>query len=112
MYLISIGTTVLILMVLIMFDWYEHIRSVGQESKAINLRIRGIITDLEPYKEVLKANRIHLSTYFVEYNYNEDRTDLNLLVLGHSHADFLPVLAALRLVAPTLSITLSSQAEI
>ena len=112
MYVVSVGTTALILMVLVMFDWYEHKMSVGAESKAINLKIRGIITDLEPYKKVLRANRVHLSTYFVEYNYEKDSTDLNLLVLGHSHADFLPVIAALRMVEPTVSITLSSQADI
>lgn len=112
MYVISVGTTALILVVLVIFDWYEHRMSVGAESKAINIRIRSIVTDLDPYKEVLRANRVHLSTYFVEYNYEKDYTDLNLLVLGYSHADFIPVLAALRLVAPTLSITLSSQAEI
>ena len=51
MYVVSIGTTVLILMVLVMFDWYEHWQSVGQESKAINIRVRGIVTDISAYRE-------------------------------------------------------------
>ncbi|MDE6009946.1 MAG: MgtC/SapB family protein [Muribaculaceae bacterium] len=112
MYVVSVGTTVLILVVLVIFDWYEHRISVGQESRAINLKINGIITDITPYKEVLKLNRVHMSTYFLEYDYDKGRTELNFLVLAHSHADFLPVLAALRAVEPTLSITLSSQADI
>lgn len=112
MYVVSIGTTLLILIVLVMFDWYEHWQSVGQESKAINIKVKGIVSDIDAYRAVLNANRVHLITYFVEYDYSADRTELNFLVLGHSHADFLPLLAALRMVEPTLSITLSSQTEI
>ncbi len=112
MYVVSIGSTMLILMVLVIFDWYEHWQSVGQESKAINIKVEGIVSDISPYRALLKDNAIHLSTFFVEYDYAHNRTDLNFLVLGHSHADFLPVLAALRMVEPTISITLSSQTEI
>ena len=112
MYVVSIGTTVLILMVLVMFDWYEHWQSVGQESKAINIRVRGIVTDISAYRKMFRSNHVHLSTFFVEYDYEKNLTELNFLVLGHSHADFLPLLAALRMLQPTISITLSSQTEI
>lgn len=112
MYVVAIGSTLLILMVLIMFDYYEHWRQVGQESKAINLRINEILTDITPYKEVLERNHMHLSTYFVEYDYRQGITELNLLVLAHSRADFLPVIAQMREVSPTIGITLSSQVEI
>ncbi|MBD5369652.1 MAG: MgtC/SapB family protein [Bacteroides sp.] len=112
MYLISIGTTLLILVVLVMFDWYEHWQSIGNESKAINITLDAIVTDIEPYRRVFRDNRVHLSTYYVEYDYASDRTILNFMVLGHAHADLLPLLAALRMVAPTVSITLTSQADI
>ena len=112
MYVVSIGTTVLILIVLVMFDWYEHWQSVGQESKAINIRVRGIVTDISAYRKMFRSNHVHLSTFFVEYDYEKNLTELNFLVLGHSHADFLPLLAALRMLQPTISITLSSQTEI
>ncbi len=107
MYVAAICSTVLV-----MFDWYEHWQSVGQESKAINVRVKGIVSDISPYRRVFADNQIHLSTFFVEYNYSADSTELSFLVLGHSHADYLPLLAALRMVEPTISITLSSQTEI
>lgn len=112
MYVVAVTTTLLILMVLVMFDWYEHWQRVGQESKAINIKVESILTSIEGYKKVLADNRVHLSTYFIEYDYSRGITELNLLVLVHAQADFLPLIEELHNVAPTLSITLSSQADI
>lgn len=112
MYVVSICTTVLILMVLIMFDWYEHWQRVGQESKAINVKVKGIVKDVEPYREVLTDNGMHLTTYFIEYDYNKDETVLNLLILAHSRTDYLKVIEQLREVGETEMIRLSSQVEI
>ncbi len=112
MYVVSIGATALILVVLVIFDWYEHWQSVGQESRAIIMVVNKIVTDMTPYREVLRANSVHLSTFFISYDYGKQRTELNLLVLAHPHLDIIPVLEKLRRVEPTESITLSSQAEI
>lgn len=112
MYVVAIGSTVLILMVLVIFDWYEHWQSVGQESRAIIMSIDGIVDDMNPYRKAFASQGVHLSTYFISYDYEKSRTEVNFLVLAHPHIDFIKVLGALREVAPTLSITLSSQAEI
>lgn len=112
MYVVAVTSTLLILIVLVMFDWYEKWQSVGQESKAIIMRVNAILTNLDPYRKIFDRNDVHLSTYFIEYSYAENLTEVNFLVLAHSHADFIPLLEELRGVAPTLSITLSSQAEI
>lgn len=112
MYVVAVGTTFMILMVLIMFDWYEHWQRVGQESKTINLKVERIVKDLTPYRRVLKECGIHLSTYYIEYDYANDRTMLSLLILAHSRTDYLDVIDQLHRVAPTESILLSSQVEI
>lgn len=112
MYVVAIGSTMLIMVVLVAFDWYEHWQRVGQESKAINLKTHAIVEDLEPYKKVLRKHDVHLSNYFIEYDYLTHCTEINFMVLAHSHANFLPLLEALREVNPTESITLSSQVEI
>lgn len=112
MYLVAVCTTALILVVLIMFDWYEHWQRVGQESKAINIKIKGIVRDLTPYRAVLAENGMHMSTYFIEYDYAHDETVLNLLILAHSRTDYLKVLEQLRKVGDTEIIWLSSQVEI
>lgn len=112
MYLIAIGSTMLILCVLILFDWYEHWQRVGQESKAINVKVNDIVSDITEYKKVLARNGMHLSTYFVEYDYSNNQTILSLLVLAHSRTNYMDVLGQLREVYPTDSIILSSQVEI
>lgn len=112
MYVVAIGSTMLILVVLVLFDWYEHWQRVGQESKAINITINEIVKDIKPYKKVLEKHSVHLSTFYIEYNYERDVTELNLLVLAHPRSNLLELLSALGDLAPTHSITLSSQAEI
>lgn len=112
MYVVAVGSTLLILIVLVIFDWYEHWQSVGQESRALILTVNEIVTDLEIYRNVLASHGVHLSTYYLSYDYEKLTTELNLLVLAHPHIDFPKVLSSLREVAPTQYITLSSQAEI
>lgn len=112
MYFSAIGATTLILVVLVGFEWYEHSRRVGQENKVINLKLKGIIDDIEPFKRILAANDVHLSMFYIEHNYERDTTELNLVVLVHTRSNLLPVLAQLRDIAPTRSINLSSQVDI
>lgn len=112
MYFSALGATGLILVVLMGFEWYEHTRCVGQENKVINIKIKGIVDDVDPYRRVLKENDIHLSMYYIEQNYERDTTELNLVVLVHTRSELLPVLRELREVNPTRSINLSSQVDI
>lgn len=112
MYVVSIGATMLILVVLVMFDWYEHWQHIGQESKALNLTKNAIVRDLDPYEKVLNEMGVHLSSYFIGYDYKKGQTELNLLVLAHANVNFLPVIDRLSQLAPTEAINLSSQAEI
>lgn len=112
MYVCSIGATLLILLTLVTFEQYEKRRKLGQESKVISLTVDGIVSDMAPYREVLDANKVHLSTFFIEYNYTDNRTELNFVVLVHAYTDLLPVLSLLRAVQPTRKLTLTSQVDI
>lgn len=112
MYLCSIGATILILLTLVTFEQYEKRRKLGQESKVISMTVEGIVSNLQPYKETLENERVHLSTYYVEYNYEEDKTEINFVVLVHAYTDMLPVLSRLSKVNPTKKLTLSSQLDI
>ncbi len=112
MYLVSIGATLLILLTLVTFEQYEKRRKLGQVSKVIGLTIEGIHYDLEPYRDVLHANGIHLSTFFVEYNFEKEETDLNLVILAHAYTNLMPLLAEVSKVNQTKKLTLSSQVDI
>lgn len=112
MYLCSIGATLLILLTLVTFEQYEKRRKLGQESKVLNLTVEGIVTDIKPYREVLKKHNVHLSTFYVEYDYEHNRTDLNFVCLAHAYENLLPMLQSVRSVGQTLRLTLSSQIDI
>lgn len=112
MYLVSIGATLLILLTLVTFEQYEKRRKLGQVSKVIGLTIKGIHYDIEPYKAVLHKNGIQLSTFFVEYNYEKDETDLNLVILAHAYTNLMPLLLEVSKVSDTKKLTLSSQIDI
>jgi len=112
MYLCSIGATLLILLTLVTFEQYEKRRKLGQESKVLNLSVEGIVTDIAPYREVLKKYHVHLSTFYIEYDYDHNRTDLNFVVLAHTYADMLPMLQGVSRVGNTHKLTLSSQIDI
>lgn len=112
MYLCAIFATLLCLVVLVLFDKYEHIRQFGQDSKVINIKTESIISDISAYRHVLKKHSIRLSTFYVEYDYDNETTELNFVILAQSHSDILPVLGELRKVAKTRSITLTSQIDL
>lgn len=112
MYLCSLVATTMCLVVLVAFEWYERLTNVGQESKAINLKLKGIIKNIEPFRQIFEEYNIHLSTFYVEYDYEHDSTEINFVVLVRTHSDLLPVLTRLGDVSPARSITLSSQIDI
>lgn len=112
MYLISIVATVLVLLTLVVFEQYGKRRKLGQDSKVINLTVNGILGSIDQYRDVLKEHEIHLSTFYVEYDYEREVTELNFVILVHSYTDMLPLLGQLSQVSPTRKLTLSNQIDI
>lgn len=112
MYMCSIAATSLILLTLVTFEQYEKRRKLGQESKVISMTVDGIIYDIKPYRHTFDGFEVHLSTFYVEYNYEKNQTELNFAILAHTYTNLLPVLRAISEVNPTLRLTLSSQLDI
>lgn len=112
MYLCSIGATILILLTLVTFEQYEKRRKLGQESKVISITVNGILKDVGDYRRVFDSYNVHLSTYYIEYDYEHNQTVLNFVILAHAYTDLLPVLSKIGDVHKTLRLTLSSQLDI
>lgn len=112
MYLASIICTLLIFMVIVGFNRFEHRIHLGQEMKVISIRCRGILKDIEIYKTLLRQERVALSSYYIEQNFEKDFTEINLVVLVKSHRNLLPILNLLSDAHSTLSITLSNQIDL
>lgn len=112
MYTCSIAATLLILLTLVTFEQYEKRRKLGQESKVISMTVDGIIYDITPYRKTFDSFDVHLSTFYVEYNYDKQQTELNFAILSHTYTNLLPVLQAISEVNTTRRLTLSSQLDI
>lgn len=112
MYIISITATCLVLLTLITFEQYSKRKKIGQDSKVINITVDGILENIDEYQRVLKDNDIHLSTFYVEYDYEKKITELNFVILVHSYTDVLPILNLISRVLPTRKLTLSNQIDI
>lgn len=112
MYLASVVCTFLIFMVIVGFNHFEHRIHIGQEMKVISIRCRGIIKDIDIYRTLLVQQRLKLSSYYIEQNYENDYTELNFVVLIPTRSDIIDIVNRISEVRPTLSITLSNQIDL
>ena len=112
MYLVAIVGTLLILVTLVTLEVWEHRRRIGQESKVISVKINKVGVDVDEYKRVLKANEVHISTFYMQSNYDENVTEFNFVVMYRKDVDLQSLFEKLREVAPTKSIRLASQVDI
>jgi putative Mg2+ transporter-C (MgtC) family protein len=112
MYVLAIVSTLLILVVLVAMERLEHYVHSGVESRIIKLKLSVIAEDIEGYREVLSRHQVHLSNVYVEYDYREPVTRLNMVVLVKEQTDYMKLFAELREVKPTLEISLGTQVSI
>ncbi len=112
LYVLSVAAIALVLVVLLLIERIEHHINAGVESRIIRLRLSVIAEDIDGYREVLRNHRIHLTNVYVEYDYDEPVTRLNLVVLMREHTNYMKLFADLRQVKPTVSISLANQVNI
>ena len=108
MYWISIFSTAMILVTLVLLEVYEQRANMGHESRVIRLQIKGIVKDIAPYCDVLKSYNVHLNNYFLQFDYENDTTSLNLVILAPIRSDYLPLFDSLRQINPTKELTLTA----
>lgn len=112
MYLASVVCTFLIFMVIVGFNRFEHRIHIGQEMKVISIRSKGILRDIDIYKNLLKDEGVSLSSYYIEQNFENDYTEINLVVLIKTRQNLLKIVNILSEARPILSITISNQIDL
>ncbi|MCM1491322.1 MAG: MgtC/SapB family protein [Muribaculum sp.] len=112
MYLASVVCTFLIFMVIVGFNHFEHKIHIGQEMKVISIRSKGIMKDIDIYRQLLKKEGISLSSYYIEQNFEKDYTEINLVVLIKARQNLITIVNNLGEARPILSITLSNQIDL
>ena len=112
MYMASIVCTLLIFIVIVGFNRFEHVIHIGQETKVISIRSKGILRDIDCYERVLEDEGVHISNFFIEQNYEKDYTEVNLVVLVRTSRKLMESINRLSEGHDILSITLSNQIDL
>lgn len=112
MYWIATVATVLILLILVQLERFEHRVRIGSEMRIIRLLLSTVVDDIGPYRKVLSENHILFTNYYVEYDYQQNKTRLNLVVIIPDDTDKIRLFAELRRVYPTDAVSLATQVSI
>jgi len=112
MYWIATIATGLILFILVLLERIEHRISLRSESRIIRVRIGAILHDINRYREVMREYGVVLSNYYVEYDFEQTETRLNLVVVLKENLDLVGLFSAFEHLYPTRSITLANQINI
>lgn len=112
MYVASIVCTLFIFLVIVGFNRFEHLIHIGQETKVISIRSKGIMRDIDDYDRLLNEEGIHISNFFIEQNYEKDFTEVNLVVLTRTSKKLMDAINRLGEAHDILSITLSNQIDL
>lgn len=112
MYAVSFVSTGLILVVLLLLEQIEHWIHAGVETRIIRIKVNAVVSDIDGYRQVLDKFRVHLTNVYVEYEFKEPTTRLNLVVLVKESTDYIQLFSSLRKLNPTESISLATQVSI
>jgi len=112
MYWVAVAATGLIMFILVLLERIEHRISLRSESRIIRVRTGVILHDIDKYREQLKIYGVTLSSFFVEYDFEQQETRLNLVVILKENTDYVALFTAFKHLYPTRSITLANQLNI
>lgn len=111
MYLESALATVLILLVLTCFEYWEKRHRIGHDTKVINMKVEGVDPDISAFRRALQDMGVVLTTYYLNCDYETDRSTINFIVLLDRDSDIPAIFSRLRSVQPALGISLATQVD-
>lgn len=112
MYWLSFIATMLILFILVQLERVERHMHLGVDSRVVRLRLGTIVEDIEPYRKVLGDHGVRLQHYYIQYDYSNNLTRLDLVVLMRDDTDMITIFKHLREVYPTDAIVLATEINI
>lgn len=109
MYTISIIAALLVFFALTTAEKLEVKLFKTGESKIIRAKSNGIVTDLTQIRQDLKEHNIHIVDEFIKYNYHNEETIINFIILARGQQDFIALFEQMRKHGSFLSITLTNE---
>ena len=102
----------LIIFILVTLERYEHRLNIGQESKIVRVKVCGIIDTQRGYTEIFKRHGIHVQDEYLKFDYGQDFTIINYVILTKEGVDFASLFKEIHNERATLSITLTNEVNI
>lgn len=109
MYMISIIATLLIIFILVNIERIEQRYNFLWETKIIRVKVRGILEEIQPLRDILELNDVHISDEFMKYDYDNDMTIVNFMVRSKSGVNVPVMFHAIKEKSNVLSITLTNE---
>ena len=80
MYLVSVIATLLIIFILVTLERYEHKLNIGQESKIVRVKVKGILGTQSDYSAIFARHAIHVSDEYLKFDYEQNFTIINFVI--------------------------------
>lgn len=109
MYLISIITTLLIIFILVNIERIEVRHNFLWESKIIRVKMRGILDDIQPLRDILISNDVHISDEFMKFDYEENFTIVNFMVRSTIRVNVPQLFKKIKHLGDPISITITNE---
>ena len=109
LYAIAFIAMILILLTLIILDYYEHRFKFEWESNVIRMRLPIILDSIDEYRTFFKKNGIRLHEWYLNYNYTETTTTIDFVVQMRGNSDIARIFALLSTIRPTTNISLQNE---
>ncbi len=109
MYLISIIASLLIIFILVNIERIELRHNFLWESKIIRVKVHGILDDIQPLRDILAANGVHISDEFMKYEYDNQLTIVNFMVRSKSDVNVPAMFNDIRERSDAVSVTITNE---
>lgn len=109
MYLISIFTTLLIIFILFNIERFEQRHNFMWESKIIRVKMHGILTDIQPLRDILQSYEVHVSDEFMKFDYDNEFTIVNFMVRSTSQVNVPAMFDEIKRQGNPISITITNE---
>ena len=110
MYLVPVVVTLLIVSILMLLDHLELKLHIAWSTKVVRVKVNMIVEDVDPYVELFKTHKIHLSETYFRYEYVTPTTILNFMIRTNGLIDYAALFKEMSEINPeTQSVTLTNE---
>ena len=109
MYLISIITTLLIIFIVVNIELIEQRHNFLWESKIIRVKMHGILDDIQPLRDTLASNDVHISDEFMKFDYENSFTIVNFMIRTPNQVNVPALFKEIKQQGDPISITITNE---